>query len=777
MKKLCSLLLSAITVFGVFGCFSGCKEENNGDTPPQKAPYVAKQLSNEADFEKVFYVAEVGKDDNAGTWDAPFATIAKAQEEVRKINGDMQKDIAVVVRGGYYSQASTLSFNESDNGTNGHEVVYMGFPEEEARVSGGVVLSDWKKSGDLYYTSLKANYVRNFFVNGNRATLARTPNGIDYTTLVKWDEENKKAVGKLSDMMGAQQFEAVFYMEWSESIARVESVTQSGEEGIMNFASREADIFFRRKYTQPAQVRNDMYVYYQNAMEFLDQPGEFYYDKEAERLYYYPREGENMSWAETIVPNLEKVIDIKGTGEAYVENLRFENLVVEHNADSTVATQGYAEIQSGHYVKDLMPDRNWLAEILGAAVMLEQAKNITITDCNVRHTGAGGIQCRTKVQDCAISGNVLTDIAAYAVIISPDIAYRTGQSMFNANLALRCHDISIDNNYVHWAGIEYRRSAAIVNTFGYNISITNNEVAYVGYTGISCGWGWSVNDYGITNCVIARNNIHHYGLYGSDLGGIYTLNNQPGLLVEENYIHENANTGMATSGLNACAEGIYLDEGTNNAIVRSNQIAYAGENRRLICYHVAGENIVEEGNKGVLCGDTLDEEIVKAAGPTAEWKRNQPYADVTENTLMVATRGGQQTCEESGLYGYKIECNEDISVKGLGRFYIQGNNGKHTLSIYSDDKKQMASCEVDMSVGQADAYGYKYAKFDKPVQLKKGERYFIVSEEKKDGDWYLFSNSYVYLNEKVQVLGIARGDKLTYVKNLNYGFVGINIVV
>ncbi|MBR4942472.1 MAG: right-handed parallel beta-helix repeat-containing protein [Clostridia bacterium] len=790
MKKILAQVLSVVMLFGGLNAFSGCfikeKEEE------KQEPYVAKQLSNESDYEKVIYVSEEAGDDNAeGTWDAPLKTIKKAKEIVSTMNDDMQGDIAVVVRRGLYTQSKTLTFDEADSGTNGHDVVYMGYPEENVRVSGGVQLTDWKKDGDLYYTPVSAKYIRDLWVNGERATLARTPNGPDYTQVanLKYRESGngthryvENIYANLADLKGAESFEVVCYMEWAEPVFRVESVTEENGKGLLNIASPEREIAFETTFVYP-QVRSDMYVYYQNAREFLDEPGEFYYDKEEGRLYYYPREGEDMKKVETIVSNLDKIVNITGADkDNLVQNIRFENLTFEHNVDTLVATQGYRDVQASHYVSGgrnpnlTLNAGKW--DVMQAALVVERAKNIDFDGCRIQHTGSGGLLFLTNASYCEVRGNVFTDTAAYGVTIAPGADAYVEHSLYTTPFKeLICHDIVVDNNYVTWAGQVFHRAVGIANMHGYNVQITNNEVAYCSSTGIHCGWGWSLNEYNAKNNYIARNNVHNFGMMASDLGGIYTLNNQPGLIIEENYVHDAASNGMGFSAY-SCAEGIYLDEGTNNAIVRNNQIAYVTRNRDAIMYHIAGDNIVDEGNKCALAleNNVLDENVIAAAGPQGEYKKNAPYTNL-ENVAKIYTSNGCQTAKEGGMYGFKIQCEKDVSVKGLGRFYIYGNRQAHKLSIYNGKKEVIASCTVDMSKGDVDQYGYKYAQFDKPVQLKKGESYFLVSEEHENGDSYLNTNTSVRI-EGFTILGFARGEKLSHLKDVynSIGFVGINLL-
>ena len=92
---------------------------------------------------------------------------------------------------------------------------------------------------------------------------------------------------------------------------------------------------------------------------------------------------------------------------------------------------------------------------------------------------------------------------------------------------------------------------------------------------------------------------------GSDLGGIYNLNNQKGTKIIGNYVHDFKSTDNGYNPGESPAFGIYLDEGTNHLHVAYNQVAYAGEAGRLIHYNVTGKENDIHDNKGLLCFDKL----------------------------------------------------------------------------------------------------------------------------------------------------------------------------
>jgi len=779
MKKIFKTLLPIL--FSAFFLLSGgCGVGEGGKDKNPQSGYVHKRLENESAYYKAFYVSPVGNDEGTGAYNSPFKTVERAKEEVRRYTSEMTADIAVVLRGGEYYQYQTLKFTAEDNGKNGFDVVYMGYPNETASIRGGVKLSNWKQAESrqgAYYTEVSAKYIRNLWSNGRRATLAREPDGVEYAALTEWDEQGKRLVGDFDYIQGAKDFEAVLYLEWSESIARVKSVEQKGEYEIPVLNESDRDLLFS-SFKKLPQVRETMPLFFQNAVEFLDEPGEFCYEPDEGRLYYYPREGEDMSKAEIIAGNLDSIVKI-GDGDVngkIVKNIRFDGLTFEYSTETLAEKHGFMEVQTGVY----KITKN-VTDVVGGAIELRKAQYIDFSDCTIRHTGGGGLLFYIMDYDCEVDGNVFTDTGAYAVMVAPGIANAIYGNLYPTGgtpQSYICRDISVTNNYTYHTSVEYKRSAALVSCHGYNITFEHNEVAYTGYTGISVGWGWSLNEYYCRNNRIVANDIHHYGLYGSDLGGIYTLNNQPGTVVENNYIHENQSNLTGYSAYSP-AEGIYLDEGSNNMSVRNNQIAHAGLNGRMINYHVTGENIVDEGNRTDHHGGTLDEEIIAAAGPLEKYRKNAPYGSEADGAgaVVYTASGRSRSNGTEKWYGYKIRPTADGVVYGLGRFALFGNDQCHRLQILDADGNQIAVCTVDMQSAKPSRTGYVYARFNQAVKLEKGKQYFLLSEEFEDGDAYLHENTKITMNG-FTVMGMAQGtEKIQYIGNTGYGYVGIDVLL
>ncbi|BBH18852.1 hypothetical protein Back11_01970 [Paenibacillus baekrokdamisoli] len=90
--------------------------------------------------------------------------------------------------------------------------------------------------------------------------------------------------------------------------------------------------------------------------------------------------------------------------------------------------------------------------------------------------------------------------------------------------------------------------------------------------------------------------------------------------------------------------------------------------------------------------------------------------------------------------------NAARTVASLGRFFVSGNNGSHTVSLYKEsDKSLVASCTVNMAMGTADEWGFKYCTLPAPVTLMANTAYDLVASETSGGDQYYHDDTTVTL--------------------------------
>ena len=96
-----------------------------------------------------FVVGPNGNDENPGTAERPFQTLAQSQVAVRPLLEKMQSDVVVHVAPGDYRLEQPLKFTEADSGRNGFRVVYRSDAGPgKARLLGSKILQGWQPYRD-----------------------------------------------------------------------------------------------------------------------------------------------------------------------------------------------------------------------------------------------------------------------------------------------------------------------------------------------------------------------------------------------------------------------------------------------------------------------------------------------------------------------------------------------------------------------------------------------------------------------------------------------------
>lgn len=123
-----------------------------------------------------------------------------------------------------------------------------------------------------------------------------------------------------------------------------------------------------------------------------------------------------------------------------------------------------------------------------------------------------------------------------------------------------CDGDKILNNRITYIGLDHEGTCGIFAIYPKNLTIANNVIDHVTYTGISVGYGWSNKDNPMSGNVILRNAISNHMLVGNDGGAIYTLSKQPDSVLAENYIYDLGGSGI----------GVYNDEKTSGYTIARN---------------------------------------------------------------------------------------------------------------------------------------------------------------------------------------------------------------
>lgn len=503
-----------------------------------------------------------GVDSNNGlTISSAFRTITKARDVVRTINNDMTGDIVVNLRGGNYLLNTTLCFILKDAGKNGFNIFYQAYNGETPVLNGGKKISGWSlfdKKNNIYRASCGSREFRQLYVNGQRAIRARTPNREDYFSgapfyrLKQWGDPIEVWASDFSDWSNVSQIELVLKSNWQQSRFRIDSYEKNGPAVLIT--SQDPD---RSNYSwyNTQQAGNTYFV--ENSYDFLDAENEWYLDTETATVYYKPSKGTNMTKVEVVIPMIETLLKIEGSGDGEgdnsigkVKNLVFSGITFMYSTWLEPNYQGYSSGQAALVNKTLSP------EIIPGMVEIKNAMNVMIERNRFEHSGGQGLSLLPTTDSILIEGNVFTDISANGIAVDPTANRKWGSS----------YDI-IRNNLIELCGRDYTDACGITATFPVNITITHNELRFLPYTGISLGWDWDEDDTRAVGGEISYNKIHDILQIHDDGGGYYTLGKIPGIVFEYNYIYNLIRDNWADG---SPVTAVYLDEGSCFKTVRNN---------------------------------------------------------------------------------------------------------------------------------------------------------------------------------------------------------------
>jgi hypothetical protein len=539
------------------------------------------------------FVAPNGDDTNPGTMAQPLKTVGRARDLVRTMTASMTSDITVYLRGGTYPQTSTLSFTNADSGKNGFYVKYMAYQSEQPIITGGQPITGWTLTDatkNIYSATALDTPFRQLYVNGVKAVRARSPNlgpnnAANFNRITGADNTAQNiqvAASEVSNWNNLTKVEMHVMIGWGDSVLRLASLSTSGSTATIKVQSPESSIVFVRPFPhlggQFSGFTKHCY-YFENALEFLDQPGEWYLDEAKNTVYYKPRSGEDMSKATVVAPVVETVVGLAGASTTnQMSYLWFQGITFAHATYMRPSQMGFLDGQAGQYNLTATSDNKQTVGRPAAGVSVMNANHIHFERDIFTQMGGTALDFISGTHDDMVIGNVITDIAGNGISIGKFTASDTTEFHTPYNPTDKneiCTNDTIKDNYIYNVTTEFQGAVGIAGGYPRQVDIEHNEVAYTGYTGISVGFGWTSMTNAMSNNKINNNDIHHVCQILADGGGIYTLSNQqPASEIQYNYLHDYKTTQWADYGDN----GLYLDEQTSGYTVAHNAMVNAPTN-------------------------------------------------------------------------------------------------------------------------------------------------------------------------------------------------------
>lgn len=514
--------------------------------------------------EEIF--VEAGHAGGDGSYHAPFGSLEEARDYIRRLkeNGAYPVNgIVVNFREGVYPISETITLGAADSGTAAGPVIYQAYQNEKVEFVGGTFFNpaeaaevteesavgrldssvvskikqipltdlglttedfgeiDLRGSGTSFLFTMgyknSIPYTDLYFEN-ERMTLARWPNKTEESpyTIVQTvlepgtdssvtDKEEARGMTftvdipeeKLEKWQGAQDIwvHGFWYYDWSDSSARLAEV---------DAANKKLTTEHPSAYT----VRSGQRFYAYNILEELDEPGEWYLDKETGNLYVYPP-GEG----DILISNFKKTI-LSVTGAS---DIQFKGLDFKGTRSSGIVIRNCTRVG----IEDA-----FVCDTADYGVQIASSESCYLKDSEICSTGAPG---------AGISGGNFTTLAP-------------------------------GNNYIDNCHIHNFAERDFTNTPGVHISgvgnkLSHNEIHEAPHLAIRFNGNDNIMEY---------NNIYHVCKDADDAAAIYTFLGvvKRGNIIRHNYIHDmqSASTAPGKIGI----YGVYSDGGMCGNIIVSN---------------------------------------------------------------------------------------------------------------------------------------------------------------------------------------------------------------
>lgn len=434
-----------------------------------------------------YYVATNGRDSNPGTKERPFASLARARDEVRVLkqrSGLPDGGVTVWLGEGTYYLSEPVVFGPGDSGTAEKPIVYRSFANQQPTISGGVrIEGTWQSfRDDIVMCSLeevKAGrlYFNQLFVNGKRQIRARYPNGDSASPAKKG---YILAAGADSFPHHQIRYDPKTFTEkrWSRPDEGVIHIFQGHSWGNMQWQIKNIDgdnhlinlgrggeqmgaLWASKASIHYSVINANSRYFIENIFEELDAPGEWYLDRVKGLLYYNQPKGIELEKALFEASRLKHLIEFRGTRDNPVRYISFSGFRFAHSEPT------YFEAYD-------VPSLGDWGIYRGGSIFFEGAEDCSIEKCFFDAVGGNGLFINYHARRIRIFGNVFTESGDSAVCLA-------GKSHLNLDKSYKCKYCGAD----HW-------------------------------------WGWDEpkEEYP-ADCYISNNLIHDIGVFGKQTAGVF----------------------------------------------------------------------------------------------------------------------------------------------------------------------------------------------------------------------------------------------------------------
>ncbi len=447
--------------------------------------------ANAADF----YVSPIGDDSNSGkTPEAPFKTLTKARDELRKL-GKPARNLSVELSGGTYFINETFKLGLEDSAAEGFKTTYECRGTSHAMISGGVEIKNWqlaqklpaganpelkgklweadvseilklKERANPEYAKARGTAILTLYRNIDR--LRRAVSDGFLTTEIFKDAKGAGDQSKIiipeslkinADALDATEVIMHPDRPWKMDIMPVESYDPE---------TRVLSTKVFSPYQTVAHSRHRYNAWLENYAPALNWENDWIYSEKEKKIYIVSKEKPEMIYA----PVLTELVKIEG---------KINSVNEDDEAVNGICFKNILFINTERFSPD-KSDLNWgvqhdwdYYDRPTAALRLRGAKNCEISDCAFVGISSGGLRMDLFALNNSVKDCLFAEMGGTGALLS---GYGMGRKkLMKENV--------IENNYFIRCGKIFLHQSAVHLSMGLGNVIKNNTVRDCQYNGIT----------------------------------------------------------------------------------------------------------------------------------------------------------------------------------------------------------------------------------------------------------------------------------------------------
>lgn len=294
----------------------------------------------------------------------------------------------------------------------------------------------------------------------------------------------------------------------------------------------------------------------ENVREHLNQPGQWYFDRQFQEILYFPFPDEDMSTVTAVIATEENLVSLNGAARQTWNNVTFafatwlrpgQNDGFVEQQSAACSTCPYGVTNAWNCGKDDV------YVVTPGNVALTAAVSVDFANCTFIHLGGYAASARGGSKSVSFRGCRFADVSGGAVMLGDTASFNiTDVSEWDTNFTVSdCTAINIP--------VEFTGATTIFAAYVADTTIEHNFIANASYSAMTVGWGWGREASRRGGNKIVANRVEGAQTKRCcDGGGLYTLGPQPGSALLNNYIVQGPPHAWGPSAGNA----IYHDNGS-----------------------------------------------------------------------------------------------------------------------------------------------------------------------------------------------------------------------